>query len=478
MRNEVKVGMFLFIGFVLLFLLSTQVGSFKNLSKEGYELRARLKNAAGLNENSKVKANGLEVGFIKSLSIEGEGILARLFIYDRVRIPVDSQIKPIQESLLGGRYLEITLGKSTEYLRPGDLISSAPEMFSIQDASDAMAKAAMEFKGLVQEAREILTPQTRENLRLTFANLEEITTQLRKLTSLQLLQDTINNFNRMAQNLSSVGEKFGRSADAINEKLPDILSNLDQLVQDLKVAAASMKTKIPHLAEKFRQIEEELAAIIEQNRQPLNDTIASADTFFSSGSNTFQKVEDLLDTIDKVKLEVAMHSDYMSSDGYAKGYLSLNYKPSDTKEYRFGIAGMDDYSRMDEEGVLIQPRKHESSKLLVSAQIAKRLDALVLRTGIIENTVGAGVDLYMLNDRLEASAEVFDFNAENDIRGRNPHAKISARYNFLKHLDFYGGYDNFLNEKARNAFVGMGIRFYDDDLKKLIMSQSLGAYAR
>jgi phospholipid/cholesterol/gamma-HCH transport system substrate-binding protein len=478
MRNDVKVGMFLFIGFVLLFILSTQVGSFKNLSKEGYELKAHLKNAAGLNENSKVKANGLEVGFIKSLSIDNDGVLAKLFIYKHVKIPVDSKIKPIQESLLGGRYLEITLGKATEYLKPGDTIASAPELFSIQDASDAMTKAAIEFKGLVQEAREILTPETRENLRMTFANLEEITKELRKLTSLQLLEDTINNFNKMAKNLAGVGEKFGKSADSINEKLPDILANLDQMVKDLKVAAAVMKTKIPHLAEKFNKIEEDLASIIEQNRKPLNDTIVSADTFFSTGSNTFQKVEDLLDTIDKVKLEVAMRSEYMSSDEYAKGYLDLNYKPSDTKEYRFSVAGMDDYSRMDDQGDLIPPRKHESSKLLVSAQIAKRLDALVLRTGIIENTVGAGVDLYMLNDKLEASAEVFDFNAENDIRGNSPHAKISARYNVLKHLDFYGGYDNFLNEKARNAFVGMGIRFYDEDLKKLIMSQSLGAYAK
>lgn len=478
MRNDVKVGMFLFIGFVLLFILSTQVGSFKNLSKKGYELRAHLQNAAGLNENSKVKANGLEVGFIKSLSIDNEGVLAKLFIYQHVKIPVDSKIKPIQESLLGGRYLEITLGKATEYLKPGDTIAAAPELFSIQDASDAMTKAAIEFKGLVQEAREILTPQTRENLRLTFANLEEITAQLRKLTSLHLLEDTINNFNHMAKNLSDVGEKFGKSADTINEKLPEIIANLDRMVKDLKVAAAVMKTKVPHLAAKFNQIEEDLADIIEQNRKPINNTIVSADTFFSSGSETFQKVEELLDTIDKVKLEVAMHSEYMTGDEYAKGYLDLNYKPSDTKEYRFGVAGMDDYSRMDEQGHLIEPRKHESSKLLVSAQIAKRLDALVLRTGIIENTVGAGIDLYMLNDKLEASAEVFDFNAENDIRGNSPHAKISARYNVLKHLDFYGGYDNFLNEKARNAFVGMGIRFYDEDLKKLIMSQSLGAYAK
>ncbi len=478
MRNDVRVGLFIFIGFILLFALSTQVGSFKNLSKEGFHLYTHLKNAAGLNENSKVKANGLEVGFVKSLKIDGEMIRAKLFIYQNVKIPVDSQIKPVQESLLGGRYLEITLGKAQEFLKDGDFIKPAPELFSIQDASDAIAKAAYEFRDLVVEAKKILTPETRENLKLTFSNLESITAELKKLTSLDLLKNTIENFNKMAQNLSDVGAKFKTSADTINGRLPGIIANLDVMVKDLKIAAAKMKDKIPELASKFEKIESDLEEIIAQNRKPLNDTLVSADAFFSSGNSTFEKVEDLLETIDKVKLEVAMHTEYMESDNYAKGYLDLNYIPSDTKEYRFSVVGMDDYSRMDDEGNVILPKKHESSKILISAQIAKRIDDVVLRTGIIENGVGAGMDYYMLNDKLTASAEVFDFNAENDVRGSNPHAKVSARYNFLKHLDFYGGYDNFLNDKAKNAFVGVGIRFYDEDLKKLIMSQSLGAYAK
>ncbi len=476
--NEVKVGLFLFIGFVLLVLLSTQVGSFKNLTKKGYELKAHLKNAAGLNVNSKVKANGLDVGFIKKLSIDKGGILARLFIYNHIKIPEDSTIKPVQESLLGGKYLEISLGKSKRYLKEGDTIASAPELLTIQDASDAMAKAANEFKTFIAEAREVLTPQAREELRDSFANLDKITANLRDLTSLNLLKDTIKDFDKMAVKLSIVGEKFGKSADTINTKLPRIVNNLDHLMQDLKTAAASIRERLPELAQKFDKIGDELSVILKENHKPLNNTIMSANSFFSSGNNTFEKVENLLDTIDKVKLEVAMHGEYMEHDDYAKGYLNLNYIPSDTKSYRFSVAGMDDYSRTDSEGRLIAPQKHEDSKLLLSAQIAKRLDNVVLRTGIIENSVGAGVDYLMLDDKLEASAEVFDFNAQNDVRGDKAHAKVSARYNMLKHIDLYGGYDNFLNDRAKNAFVGVGIRFLDDDLKKLIMSQSLGAYAK
>jgi phospholipid/cholesterol/gamma-HCH transport system substrate-binding protein len=173
-----------------------------------------------------------------------------------------------------------------------------------------------------------------------------------------------------------------------------------------------------------------------------------------------------------------MRGEMMSEDSYAKGYLTLDYKPSDTKSYKFDIAGMDDYSNLGENGSIIEPKKHQESKLLISAQIAKRFDDITLRGGLIESTFGAGVDYYMFNDKLKTSAELFDMNAQNDVRGEDAHAKVMARYTFLKHLDLYGGVDNFLNEDATNSFVGLGVRFYDDDLKTLIISQGLGALAQ
>ena len=153
--------------------------------------------------------------------------------------------------------------------------------------------------------------------------------------------------------------------------------------------------------------------------------------------------------------------------------MTLDYKPSDTKSYQFDIVGMDDYSRLGEDGRVIEPKKHEKSKLLVSAQIAKRLGDAKLRAGLIESTFGAGLDYYMFGDRLKTSLDLYDMNAQNDVRGDKMHAKFSARWTLLKHLDIYGGVDNFLNSDISNTFLGMGVRFYDDDLKTLIISQGV-----
>ncbi len=477
MKSEVKVGIAVFIGIVLLFFLTTQVGSFKNFSKKGYSIFTELEDAAGLEKNSKVKANGIDVGYIENLAIDGNHIKATLFINEGVKLPVDSLLTPMQASMLGGKYAGIRLGSSHQMLQQGEKILSAKGLASINKASDSMTEAADEFKAFIVDFRKVFDAQSRDNLRDTFANLESITQELKAFTKLNTLKSSADNFNHMATALADTSEKFSKTAETLNGKLPAIMSNLDSLVKDLKVASAQLKSKIPTLADKFTQIGDDLKAILDKNRQPLNDSLNSASAFFATGEDTFAKVDTLLDTIDKVQLEVAMHSEWMSEDSYNKGYLSLDYRPSDTKSYKFDIAGMDDYSRLNEKGEVIEPRLHEETDLLFSAQISKRFDDLALRAGLIENTFGAGFDYYALDDTLKTSAELYDMNAENDVRGENPHAKVSARYTMLKHLDFYGGVDNFLNSDASNVFVGLGVRFYDDDLKTLIISQGLGSMA-
>jgi len=40
----------------------------------------------------------------------------------------------------------------------------------------------------------------------------------------------------------------------------------------------------------------------------------------------------------------------------------------------------------------------------------------------------------------------------------------------LKHLEFYTGWDNFLNSKADNIYLGFGASFTEDSMKYLLGS--------
>ena len=79
----------------------------------------------------------------------------------------------------------------------------------------------------------------------------------------------------------------------------------------------------------------------------------------------------------------------------------------------------------------------------------------------------------MNHDRLKFSGEVFDFNAVNDVRWTRAHLKAQVRYQMLKHLELYGGWDNFLNPQSQNIFLGLGLRFIDNVLEYTMGAASM-----
>jgi phospholipid/cholesterol/gamma-HCH transport system substrate-binding protein len=69
---------------------------------------------------------------------------------------------------------------------------------------------------------------------------------------------------------------------------------------------------------------------------------------------------------------------------------------------------------------------------------------------------------------VKLTLEAYDFNAENDLRASEAHLKLGMRYRFLKHLEMYVGWDNFLNSKADNVYLGFGASFTEDSMKYLL----------
>ncbi len=485
MKKEAKVGFFIFIGLLFLFILSTQVNKFTHFGKEGYPLYSYIENAAGLDKNAKVKINGIEGGFLKDMSIDKNRVKLELFIYKGIKIPKDSMLELTQDSMLSGKYPQIILGKSNEYLKPGEFITKHKELLGFDSASDSLAKAANEFKAFIHEFREVMDEKSRENLKKTFDNLEKITEELRGFIKLKDLNNTMNKFNSMAQSLANAGNKFGKmslefkkTAYILNKKLPDILERIDALSKDLKSVGSNAKDKLPVLLDKFSKVGADLEDILKSNKKSIGNAINSADEFFSKGGETFDTIGEYINSLANIELEVGLRGEYMFDDKYNKSYFTLNYRPNATRTYIFEASSMDNYSREDEFGHVILPKKHEKSKILISAEIAKRYDNLQVRAGIIENTGGLGADFYMLHDKLKASVEIFDFNAENDVRGSNPHLKTSLRFTMLKHIDTYLGVDNILNNRSRNIFLGFGVHFIDNDLKLLLGSSNVGSFVK
>ncbi len=424
MKLEAKIGLFVVMALGALLFLSTQVTSLGKWGRDAYRVHAYVADASGIEKHTNVLMNGVRIGEVEEIVIEGKKVKLGLSIDQGVQIPEDSSVIVAQESLLGSKVVNIAVGDSDVMVASGASLQEASRYASFEQTSDSVNAAAQELELLMHDFRTMLDEEHR-----------------------RAIQEAIVAFRNVGVGLDGV--------------VVDNRDDLREVIANLKSITVDLQQKLPEAVEKFVKIEENVTEILSENRTSLKDTISSAGDFFKSGEEAFGKVDTMLSTFSTSELQVAMHTDYMMRDGYGKVFLGINYLPNPDTYYMFDLISTDDYS----EFATNPPAKHKESELYYSLQYGKRFDNLLLRFGAIESTGGAGFDYFMDHDRLKFSAEAFDFNAVNDSRSERAHLKAQVRYQLLKHLELYGGWDNFLNPRSQNLFIGAGLRFIDNDIK-------------
>jgi len=461
MKLEAKIGLFVVMALGALLFLSTQVTSLGKWGKEGYKIHAYVEDASGIEEHTHVLMNGVTIGDVEEIMIEGKQVRLTLMIDKGVKIPDDSSVIVAQESLLGSKVVNIVVGDSSSSLAAEGTLSQSKRYASFDQTSDSVNAAAKELELLLKDFRSTLDDEHRaaiQEMIIAFrnvgVNLDGVIVENR-----DDLHAAITNFKEM-----SAG--FGQSADTINKDLPAIMARINSLSARLDNISGSLEHKLPEAVDKFVKIEDNVSVILTENRSSLKDTIANAGSFFKSGEEAFGKIDSMLSNFTTSELQVAMHTDYMMRDQYGKVYLGVNYLPNPETYYMFDLVSTDDY-------INSVPVTHQKGKTYYSLQYGKRFDDTLLRFGAIESTGGIGVDYFMNHDRLKFSAEAFDFNAVNDFRSQRAHLKAQVRYQMLKHLELYGGWDNFLNPQSQNIFLGLGLRFIDNDLKYTMGAASM-----
>ncbi|HLD24017.1 MAG TPA: MlaD family protein [Sulfuricurvum sp.] len=464
MKLEAKIGLFVVMALGALLFLSTQVTSLGKWGSEGYPIQAYIDDASGIEKHTHVLMNGVTIGDVEEIEIEGKRVKLTLMINNDVKIPDDSAVIVVQESLLGSKVINIIVGDSTAYLQTGGIISQSKRYASFDQTSDSVNAAAKELELLLKDFRSTLDDEHRAAIQEMIIAFRNVGVNLDGVIvdNREDLHEAITNFRAM-----SAG--FAQSADTVNKDLPAIMARINSLTTRMDNISGSLENKLPEAVDKFVKIEDNVSVILTENRSSLKDTIANAGSFFKSGEEAFGKIDSMLSNFTTSELQVAMHTDYMMRDQYGKVYLGVTYLPNPETYYMFDLVSTDDYSQYDTN----PPGKNIKGDTYYSLQYGKRFDNTLLRFGAIESTGGIGVDYFMDHDRLKFSGEAFDFNAVNDIRGTRAHLKAQVRYQMLKHLELYGGWDNFLNPQSQNIFLGLGLRFIDNDLKYLSGTASM-----
>ncbi len=479
MKLETKVGLFFTFGIVLLAVLIFRTEKLEFGGKRNQNGRfTYFDQVAGLSPQSKVLIAGVKVGDVRDIKLENGKARVDIGIEKEVPIYADAVVSLGSIGILGEKFVDLDPGHSAKGSFPEGRPLPSKAGISLDNLMETMSDIGRNVKGITQSLNESIGGEQGRQ------KLDEIVDNIRVLTA---------EFRSMAQ------ENHG----AINHTLANVES-----------ISADLREKLPKLALEFQTVGKNLNAMLEETRPELKGTMGDvrklAQSFQATGDNlklltdrinkgegtigkllndesTIKKINEAVDNVNgmlggfnKMDMRLDMNAAQWDKRKDSRVGLGIEIAPRPDYWYSLGFASTPDGKISQSSRTLSQIDPLTGLPMVVkdtivttdqaftvSAQFAKRLGPAVLSAGIIEGKGGAGLELRTLdNDALRFGIIGYDFTKRDDKP--NPRYRFTTSYQFWKGAYLQAGVQDIGNKDLRTVFFGGGLRWKDDDLKKLI----------
>lgn len=198
---ELKVGIFIFIGIVILSVIVFSIGNFYGV-KRGYVLNVLFNFANGISVGAPVRYAGVEVGEIQDIEVyfdEKENIpmiRLRIWVAQNTWVNEDASATINTLGLLGEKYLEIIPGtRETRLLQKGDILRGKDPVSTEELTRETKEILAKVDKMIVSINKIVGDEKFRTSLKNTLANLETLSSELSEaMTVVRKGEGTIGKF--------------------------------------------------------------------------------------------------------------------------------------------------------------------------------------------------------------------------------------------------------------------------------------------
>ena len=130
---ELMVGFFIVAGIVCLGYLSIRLGKLEIRGERGYEIHATFSNVGGLKVGSPIVIAGVDVGRVKSVTMQNYQALVILTLPEAIKIQEDSIALIKTKGLIGEKYIEITPGGSEKVIPRGGRIQETQSAVDLEE---------------------------------------------------------------------------------------------------------------------------------------------------------------------------------------------------------------------------------------------------------------------------------------------------------------------------------------------------------
>jgi phospholipid/cholesterol/gamma-HCH transport system substrate-binding protein len=291
---EVKVGILVIVGIVILFYMSFRVGKFGVFREGGYNLTVMFDNANGLDPKTPVHLAGVEVGKVSRIQLEGFRAKVTLAIKEGIRIPADSKIAIKSQGVLGDRYLEVIPGTSPAYFAQDDAIKNVITTPDFDEIFTQVNVTAKSFHETMDQFKGIISEREKEGIKKSIDNLQAVSGDFK-----HLLRDNKSNVTRIVSNVAVASERLGPIADRADETL----SGLKSIVRDVEAGKGTLGLLVKD-DKLYKEATETVTSLkhitsdIEQGKGTLGK-LAKDDSLYLEAKDTVKNLKDITDGIKK-----------------------------------------------------------------------------------------------------------------------------------------------------------------------------------
>jgi phospholipid/cholesterol/gamma-HCH transport system substrate-binding protein len=489
---SVTVGLLvLVVGFISYKLIHST--SERSSSSQGFTVWGLFRDASGVYEKSRVQTAGIAIGQIEKRELDQATGKAKITIRIRPGITLyeNAVVEKKSASLLGEYYLEVdpglpegTVHGERRKMRPlidGDQIKDVREPKAMGEIIDEVGTLMPILKDILEDVR-----------RLTSGRITDIAENVNELieTNSEVLERLLNRMDHIAANIEGVTTAESGDVKESIKNIREITENIKTLIGTTRGSVAdtsgAVKTTIDRLQSTVDSLDhtmkniEKVSERVEKGEGTVghlvnDDTIARNVEDITEDASTFVRGITHLQTI------VGLRTEYNFISSTFKNYLSVQLVPRPDKFYLIELIDDPRGYRTQATTVTNSSLTGQNSattittteQLRFSLMIGKRRGPIAGRFGIKESTGGFGGDLYLLDDRLALSIDVFDMRVNQYPRVKP--ALVGAIWK--RNLFLTLGADDVINTRRARAgagggldwFAGVQLVFNDEDLKSLLL---------
>jgi phospholipid/cholesterol/gamma-HCH transport system substrate-binding protein len=396
---------------------------------------------------------------------------------------------PLYEDAAVGKRATSLIGESIIVLAPGtegkQRIPDEGEVRfyidepTIQSLQGQVADILKDVKAVTNTLKNTVgSDRGQDQIERILKNLAEVIEQLNATVkeNRDQVRSVVNNVNgitgdsrpqiaEILQNVKQVTEDIRKMTAAAGPQDGGKPGDIKSTMERVNRASASLESALGHA--------DAVAARLDKGEGTLG-RLTKDETLINEVESTVEDVGELVGGISRVQTVVGMRADYNFLANTIKTYVEIRLQPAEDKYYSIELVN-DPRGKTSVEQVDVdttnpnfpphyrETRTTTTNAFRFSFQFAKRIGPFTGRFGIKESTGGLGLDLHLLNDRFELRQDLFGFGEE-----LSPRWRVALAYEFIRKLWLLGGVDDILNNERRDYFVGLQLRFTDQDLKTIL----------